>query len=92
MCFSNGKCCIYICHHHHDHHHQCVPKVRVPLSLSFSLTLFSVAQFGVSNINNTVTYTKHKPTLSFEVTTGFLIPDFGPWRHEERDTILKSLF
>ena len=34
---------------------------------------------------------KYKQTLSFQTGTGLLISDFGPWRHEERDTILKSL-
>ena len=30
-------------------------------------------------------------TLLLQIRTGLLISDFGPWRHEERDTILKSL-
>ena len=39
------------------------------------------------------TYTNHtcRWTLSFRIWTGLLISGFGPWRHEERDTIIKSL-
>ena len=31
-------------------------------------------------------------TQSLPVRMGLLIPNLGPWRHEERNTILKSLF
>ena len=34
---------------------------------------------------------QYRRTLSFQIRTGLLISDFGPWRHEERDTVLKSL-
>ena len=34
---------------------------------------------------------KYRRTLSFQIRTGLLISRFGPWRHVERDTILKSL-
>ena len=42
-------------------------------------------------VYSTYTDTIHKRTLSFQTRTGLLISDFGPWRHEEGNTILKSL-
>ena len=34
---------------------------------------------------------QYRPVLLFHIRTSLLISGFGPWRHEERDTILKSL-
>ena len=34
---------------------------------------------------------KHSRTVLLQVRTRLLIPDFGPWRHEERDTTLTLL-
>ena len=42
-------------------------------------------------ILHTYTNTKHRRTLSFQTWTGVLIPGFGSWWHEERETILTML-
>ena len=34
---------------------------------------------------------QYRRTLSFQIRTCLSIPDYGSWRHEKRDTILKSL-
>ena len=34
---------------------------------------------------------KYRRNLLFQVRTRLLIPDFGPWRHKKRDTILTML-
>ena len=39
----------------------------------------------------TVIQYKYRRTLSFRIRTDLLISGFGPWRHEEIDTILKML-
>ena len=57
---------------------------------------FSVVYHNNNDINHncdtiTFTNTKHRRTVLLQIRTVLLISDFGPWRHEETDTSLKSL-
>ena len=60
-------------------------ELRSPCPFSVMVTISPYVVY------NTYTYQIHRRILSFQTQMSLLTSDFSPWRHKERDTILKSL-
>ena len=61
------------------------------LNFQASMTILNACTKRSGNLLKKPRIYKHRRILLFQIRTGLLFPDFGPWRNEERDTILISL-